>query len=336
MFIIVYGLLGTIGKETRSFFASQDFQVLEKIHYESEKSKTISRFEPRLTASKEEVSSSDFIYEANGIKVGFNKQQILDAVHGKRNIFTTISSNNFDFLKQIKRAYGDYVTIVYAYIDNHTLVNLLECFSNISNEEFNQRISTANIVKQTFLKNKNFFDDIVIYSGENSIFNLNSLFVQYRNIINASKDKEKKINSQRIVELPYIGNLDYLFVSYSHRDAKLIEPILFMLQREGYRIWYDEGLTGGENWKKVIKDKIKQCKNFMIFTSKNSVVSDDVKIEIITADNFEKKIINVQCDDSKFNGTYGQCLHSLHAISYNSPDIESELCDSLDTSIKER
>lgn len=335
MFIIVYGLLGKVGKETRSFFASQNFQILEKVRYESEKAKTISRFETRTTTSEDVVNLSDFIYEANGIKVGFNKQQILDAVHGKRNVFTTISTNNIDFLKQIKKAYGDYVTIIYAYIDDYTLKNILQSFIDIGKEEFNQRISTGNIVKQTFLQNNSFFDEIVIYSGEDSIFNLDSLFVQYKNIISVSKNKENKMNSQRIVELPYVGNLDYLFVSYSHQDKKIVEPILFMLQRNGYRIWYDEGLSGGENWKKVIKDKIKHCKNFMIFSSKNSVKSDDVKIEIITADIFEKKIINVQCDESKFSGTYENCLHSLHAISYNSPNIEDELCTSLDGSIKE-
>lgn len=335
MFVIVYGLLGEVGEKTREFFASQNFEILKKVYHESEHTKTISRYGKRNIVSEIEIETSDFIYEVNGLKTGFNKQQIFDAVQGKRNVFTTISSDNIDFIKQIKKAYGDYVTVIYAYIDDNTLTRLIYGLSNITTEEIDQRISTGKIIKNIYLENKLSFDDVVIYAGEDSQFNIEKLFSQYTSIIEISKIKEKKLNSQRIVELPYVGNLDYLFVSYSHLDAKIVEPILLLLQRNGYRVWYDEGLTGGENWRKILKEKIKGCKNFMIFTSKNSVKSDDVKIELTTAENFDKKIINIQCDNSKFEGTYDQFLHSLHAISCKSLDVETELCNSLDCSIKE-
>jgi len=335
MFVIAYGLIGEIAEKTRNFFANNYFEILNKIHYETERTKTISRYGKRNIVSESEIESSDFVYEVNGMKTGFNKQQILDAVHGKKDLFSTISSENLDFIKQIKKAYGDYVVILYAYIDENTLKGIVNNLSDITNEEAIQRVSTGKIIKNIYLENISLFDDIVIYAGENSQFNTDKLFQQYREIIKISKLKEKQLNSKRIVELPYVGNDDYLFVSYSHLDIKIVEPILLLLQRNGYRVWYDEGLTGGENWRKILKEKIKSCKNFMVFTSKNSVNSDDDKIEIITADNFDKKIINVQCDDFKFSGTYSQCINPLHAISYASDSIENELCNSVDFSIKE-
>lgn len=44
----------------------------------------------------------------------------------------------------------------------------------------------------------------------------------------------------------YEGNNKYIFVSYSHLDGDAIPPILESLDREGFRIWYDE-VSGGMN-----------------------------------------------------------------------------------------
>lgn len=41
------------------------------------------RFGKRNTSTKATVLKCDFVYENNGMLVGFNKEQILDAVRGK-------------------------------------------------------------------------------------------------------------------------------------------------------------------------------------------------------------------------------------------------------------
>ena len=38
---------------------------------------------------------------------------------------------------------------------------------------------------------------------------------------------------------------EYIFVSYSHKDADEVFPELLRFHEEGYNIWYDEGIFGG-------------------------------------------------------------------------------------------
>lgn len=51
---------------------------------------------------------------------------------------------------------------------------------------------------------------------------------------------------------PYEGKEPYIFVSYAHNSAQLIYPMIEQLVRDGYRVWYDEGLHPGDNWLRVI------------------------------------------------------------------------------------
>ena len=77
----------------------------------------------------------------------------------------------------------------------------------------------------------------------------------------------------------YEGKEKYVFVSYSHKDKRIVEEKLHVLQRNGFRLWYDSGIKGGDNWRKVLREKIKFSKNVIVFTSTNAVKSEDVKID---------------------------------------------------------
>mgnify|MGYP000805654824 CR=1 FL=1 len=76
-----------------------------------------------------------------------------------------------------------------------------------------------------------------------------------------------------------------------------------MLQRNGFRIWYDEGITDGANWQLMLKDKIKSADCVLLFSSINAVDSTAVTIEITTANNFEVPIICVTLDEARFDET---------------------------------
>ena len=107
------------------------------------------------------------------------------------------------------------------------------------------------------------------------------------------------------------------------------------MQRNGFRLWYDSGIRGGENWRKVLREKIKFAKNVIVFSSENSVKSEDVKIEIVTADAFEKKIVNVCLDSTTFDGTIGTILHDLHAVRANDLNFEEQMIAALDETTRE-
>lgn len=335
MFIVLYGLTGQIGQRVRTHFEDCGFKRMEKTYYscneEDIKSVTADGF--YVVSTPEELKKQcDYSYRVNNRLIGFNKKDFDRSANGVEDMFTTVSCSDIDFLKNLKADYGNYVTLIYVYLDDATLENALLYYKEPYRD---QRLATGRTLKHIYIKNSNLFDNIVLYGGEDSVFNEKNLFLQLEGIIERAKSIEVKLNSQRKVALPYVGPDDYIFISYSHRDKKIVEEKLHILQRDGFRLWYDSGIRGGDNWRKVLREKIKFSKNVIVFTSANSVKSDDVKAEIITADAFEKKIINVCFDDEIFEGTVGNILHDLHSVSASDVNFEEQMIAALDEKTRE-
>jgi len=311
------------------------FAKLEKYYYLSSKDE-IERLQEQncvIIPSKEELlKKCDYTYRVNSRIVGFNKKGFNKAVNGDEDLYTTISCQDIDFLKNLKHEYGKYVTLVYVYADDSTLRKVAKEYPQ---NQQRSRMNTGKSLKFTYSDNMTLFDNVILYGGEESVFNLDNLYSQLDIIIEKAKNNEIMLNSQRKVELPYCGTEDYIFISYAHKDYEKVSPIMHIMQRNGFRVWYDSGINGGDNWKKVLREKIRCCKDFIIFTSGNSVISDDVKIEIVTAEIYERKIINVKLDNAEFDGTVENILHNIHAINANSKSFEKKLIGSLDKSTRE-
>ena len=47
---------------------------------------------------------------------------------------------------------------------------------------------------------------------------------------------------------PYEGQEAYIFISYCHKDRASVFPIIEQMARDGYRVWYDEGIDPGSEW----------------------------------------------------------------------------------------
>ena len=63
----------------------------------------------------------------------------------------------------------------------------------------------------------------------------------------------------------YNGDEDYIFVSYKHKDADIVYPVIKQFHDLGFNIWYDEGLPYGENFDIVIPNKIEGAALFINF-----------------------------------------------------------------------
>lgn len=302
MLVILFGSTVEMGRWSRQYFINNGFELVSKYNYVPDDFALQERFGQRQEVSKETVMNCDFIYENSGMLVGFNKKAIIDAVRGRKKCLITVSSNTIDFIRQIKAAYGEYVTVIGTYIDDRTLKNLFAALPGITNEELKKRIEVGIAIKKAILADRKLFDYVVMYGGEDSVFNTESLKVQYDYMIEQAERREKELNDKMYVEMPYTGGEDYIFVSYSHSDIRNIFPVLHKLQLAGYRIWYDEGINGGENWRKIIASKIQdnRCKEFLLFSSENSIQSRHVRAEINLALDLDKKITTVRFDDAKF------------------------------------
>lgn len=62
---------------------------------------------------------------------------------------------------------------------------------------------------------------------------------------------------------PYEGDEPFIFFSYCHEDGPQVYPLIDALTRMGYRIWFDSGITIGDEWPEVIADKLEKCTAFL-------------------------------------------------------------------------
>lgn len=79
---------------------------------------------------------------------------------------------------------------------------------------------------------------------------------------------------------PYEGPEPYIFVSYCHKDKPQVFPIVERLARDGYRVWYDEGIDPGTEWPEIIAQHLNGCRLCIAFLSGNALDSHNCRREI--------------------------------------------------------
>ncbi len=79
---------------------------------------------------------------------------------------------------------------------------------------------------------------------------------------------------------PYDGEKPYIFISYAHKDAAVVNQMIAQMIDDGYRVWYDEGIHPGTNWDEFIASKIKGCSMLIAFLSENYLASDNCRDEL--------------------------------------------------------
>jgi len=58
-----------------------------------------------------------------------------------------------------------------------------------------------------------------------------------------------------------------IFISYVREDQVLVEKLAVSLKEEGWQVWYDQRIDGGENWEKVIFENLKKASCVLILFS---------------------------------------------------------------------
>jgi hypothetical protein len=75
--------------------------------------------------------------------------------------------------------------------------------------------------------------------------------------------------------------MNYLFISYSRKDKRIVDVICDQLKNDGFEVWFDESsIQGGDLWRRKIEDGIKEAKAFILMVSKNSTNSNYVIKEL--------------------------------------------------------
>ncbi|MBR2257534.1 MAG: leucine-rich repeat protein [Blautia sp.] len=104
----------------------------------------------------------------------------------------------------------------------------------------------------------------------------------------------------------YAGSNPYIFISYSHKDAALVYPLIEELFLNGYNIWYDQGIPNNALLDLEISQKIRDCDLFLLFLSPNSVRSEYViGKELPAAQKRDKSILFVRLDEGNYRNVCG-------------------------------
>ena len=99
------------------------------------------------------------------------------------------------------------------------------------------------------------------------------------------------------IPVAYKGNRPYIFISYAHKDSDTVLPIIERLQKDGFRVWYDEGIAPGSNWDEYISDHLDQSACFLGFLSRAYVKSHNCKDELSLSRQKRKPMNLVYIDD---------------------------------------
>ncbi|MBQ9663741.1 MAG: toll/interleukin-1 receptor domain-containing protein [Oscillospiraceae bacterium] len=87
---------------------------------------------------------------------------------------------------------------------------------------------------------------------------------------------------------PYEGNEPYVFVSYSHGNKQEVSDIIAQMQKDGYRVWYDEGVTPGREWAKYVAERLRNASCCISMISGDYLNSSNCLDEMEYARDLEK------------------------------------------------
>lgn len=116
-----------------------------------------------------------------------------------------------------------------------------------------------------------------------------------------------------------------VFISYARRDYKedgkeipnnVVSKVKNALQTENISYWIDESLVAGDEWAQKIPPAILECEVFVFISSQNSNDAYFTKSEVAIAHEYEKHIIPLRIDDTKYNPSIVVHLAGLEHISY--------------------
>ena len=113
----------------------------------------------------------------------------------------------------------------------------------------------------------------------------------------------------------YTGDKPYIFISYAHKDANRIYPIIEALQNSGLRVWYDEGLEVGSHWSEKIAKHLDASNCVLCFVTKNFLESENCKDEMHFAKDRGKGPMIIYLDSVKLPMEMQMSYGRLHALS---------------------
>lgn len=114
--------------------------------------------------------------------------------------------------------------------------------------------------------------------------------------------------------IPYEGTEPYIFLSYSHKDAHRVYPLLEQMVRDGCRVWYDDGNHPGDDWPENIANHLHQSLVCIAMLTEHAGASHNCRSEISFALECGKKVVPVMLEDFPLPFALRMQLSTLHRV----------------------
>lgn len=112
----------------------------------------------------------------------------------------------------------------------------------------------------------------------------------------------------------YQGDEPYVFVCYAHEDSGIVYPELAWLHERGINVWYDEGISPGEEWSEELGQAINHAELLLFFVTPAAVASRHCRNEVHYAQNHERRILRVHLSETELPSGIELALGSSQAI----------------------
>ncbi|MEL6957193.1 MAG: toll/interleukin-1 receptor domain-containing protein, partial [Pseudomonadota bacterium] len=126
--------------------------------------------------------------------------------------------------------------------------------------------------------------------------------------------------------------MDYdIFISYRRTDQPVARELVQQLESRGVRVWWDQKIEGGEDWRDAIVAGLESAHALVILFSSECNESKQLKKEMAIADTLDKLVIPVLIEDTKPKGHF---LYELAARNWiqvfpNPESRDSDLAERL-------
>ena len=121
----------------------------------------------------------------------------------------------------------------------------------------------------------------------------------------------------------YEGDEPFVYVCYSHDDARTVMSEIAWLTQKGVHIWYDEGIPAGSRWSDELAARIRRSSAFLYFISDRSTVSNHCINEVNFVSDLDKPTIAVYLQETALPPAVQLILSTTHALNRYSLDPDT-------------
>ena len=158
-------------------------------------------------------------------------------------------------------------------------------------------------------------DSVRIYPKWDDNFNvINEDEIRDFEVMYSENSGDENISHMDVPIPAYDGDDHFAFVSYSHRDYKMVFKEIERFNKQGLNIWFDEGIAPGNEWLAEIGQALSNASLFIVFISPNSVGSKYVRKEITFAISHDIPFIAIYIEKTDLPIQLDLALGDLQAI----------------------